>query len=71
MTPKTTPTIYDVARMAGVSTATVSRILNGREGPRAEAIQRVRRAISELDYRPDPVAQRLARRETSVAEEGA
>jgi LacI family transcriptional regulator len=43
-------TIVDVARHAGVSTATVDRVLNGRQGVRAPTIQRVRRAAAELGY---------------------
>ncbi|GHD22036.1 LacI family DNA-binding transcriptional regulator [Tianweitania populi] len=43
-------TIVDVARQAGVSTATVDRVLNGRQGVRAPMIQRVMRAAAELGY---------------------
>jgi LacI family transcriptional regulator len=61
MTPKTTPTIYDVARMAGVSTATVSRVVNRHDCIREETLQRVKRVIAELNYQPDPFAQKMAR----------
>lgn len=44
--------IVDVARRAGVSTATVDRVLNRRPGVRAMTQQRVLAAASELDYMP-------------------
>jgi LacI family transcriptional regulator len=58
------PTIYDVARHAGVGVGTVSRVLN--DSPRvSEATrQKVLAAIEELDYHPSPIAQRLSLRKT-------
>lgn len=55
------PTLADVARRAGMSTAAVSMILNDRPGSRlsAEAASRVRAAAAELGYRPNPAAQSL------------
>ena len=53
------PTIYDVAREAGFSIKTVSRVLNGEEGVRPETVARVREAIGRLDYHPNPAARRL------------
>ena len=44
--------VPDIARMAGVSTATVDRVLNGRPGVRAATAQRVLKAASALDYLP-------------------
>src|SRR3954471_21588755 len=44
--------ISDVARLAGVSTATVDRVLNRRAGVRAITVQRVLKAATELDYMP-------------------
>ncbi len=44
--------IRDIARMAGVSTATVDRVLHGRPNVRASTLQRVLRAAAELDYLP-------------------
>src|SRR4051794_23357937 len=44
--------IADVARLAGVSTATVDRVLNRRSGVRAITVQRVLKAAAELDYMP-------------------
>src|SRR5689334_22713424 len=42
--------ITDVASRAGVSTATVDRVLNRRSGVRSTTVQRVLRAAAELDY---------------------
>lgn len=47
------PRIPDIARLAGVSTATVDRVLNQRPGVRASTVQRVMRAAVELDYVPE------------------
>jgi LacI family transcriptional regulator len=44
--------IIDVARVAGVSTATVDRVLNRRPGVRAMTMQRVLQAAADLDYMP-------------------
>jgi LacI family transcriptional regulator len=54
------PTIYDVARAAGVSIASVSRVLNGRRNPSPEIRDRVQRAASELGYVPDSAARALS-----------
>ncbi|MFO1121635.1 MAG: LacI family DNA-binding transcriptional regulator [Hyphomicrobiales bacterium] len=54
-------TIQDVARVAGVSVATVDRVLNRRPGVRGVTINRVETAIRELNYQPDRIAARLAR----------
>jgi LacI family transcriptional regulator len=51
----------DVAREAGVSTATVDRVINKRAGVREPTVARVEAAIRKLGYRPDPLAGRLAR----------
>jgi DNA-binding LacI/PurR family transcriptional regulator len=49
----------DVARLAGVSHMTVSRVINGHPNIRAETRQRVERAIAQLDYRPNTAARAL------------
>lgn len=49
------PTLKEVARLAGVSVATVSRVLNG-QGARPEVQARVLDAAKELDYKPNPGA---------------
>lgn len=54
-------TLEDVAREAGVSLATVDRVVNGRIGVHARTIQRVNAAIKQLGFLPDPHASRLAR----------
>lgn len=54
-------TLQDVARQAGVSVATVDRVLNRRPGVRADTVRRVEEAVESLGYRPDPLAARLAR----------
>src|ERR1700746_121559 len=54
------PTIYDVARAAGVSIASVSRVLNGRRNPSPEIRDRVQRAAAELGYVPDSAARALS-----------
>jgi LacI family transcriptional regulator len=54
-------TLQDVARTAGVSLATVDRVLNRRPGVHAETAERVQQAINQLKYRPDRFAARLAR----------
>ena len=48
------PTIADIARIAGVGTATVDRVLNRRPGVNAETMQRVLRAVSELGAPQQP-----------------
>lgn len=53
-------TIYDVARLAGVSHQTVSRLLQGYEGIRPQTRERVQKALAELDYRPNLAARSLA-----------
>jgi LacI family transcriptional regulator len=56
------PTIYDVASAAGVSIASVSRVLNGRGNPMAETRQRVLQAVAELGFIPDGAARALSAR---------
>lgn len=54
-----TATIHDVARAAGVSNFTVSCALNGKSGVAIATRAAVEAAARELDYRPNPHAQRL------------
>ena len=54
-------TILDVAHSAGVSVATVDRVLNRRTGVRKVTVERVEAAIRQLNYQPDRLAARLAR----------
>lgn len=62
------PTTADVARLASVSTATVSYVLNKAEGRRisAETREAVYRAAKLLDYRPNLAARNLARGKSGV-----
>ncbi|MEX0924075.1 MAG: LacI family DNA-binding transcriptional regulator [Rhodovibrionaceae bacterium] len=57
----TRPTVHDVANEAGVSLATVDRVLNGRPGVRAQTVKRVQTAVSKLGYVRDTYAANLAR----------
>ncbi|MFY1633822.1 LacI family DNA-binding transcriptional regulator [Solwaraspora sp. WMMB335] len=59
-------TIYDVARQAEVSPATVSRVVNGHANVDPALAERVRRAMRELDYRPNAVARNLRRSRTTL-----
>ncbi|MEW6285441.1 MAG: LacI family DNA-binding transcriptional regulator [Chloroflexota bacterium] len=53
------PSIKDVAQIAGVSTATVSRVLAGSDRVKEETRRRVLNAVKELNYRPNLVARSL------------
>jgi LacI family transcriptional regulator len=55
------PTVIDIAREAGVSLATVDRVLNARPGVRAQTIGAVNDAIARLGYVRDQAAANLAR----------
>jgi LacI family transcriptional regulator len=57
-------TIADVARRAGVTTATVSNVLTGRVVVKEETRERVQKAIAELDFRPNLIARGLAQGKT-------
>lgn len=59
-------TIYDVAGAAGVSLATVSRVLNNPEKVKKETRERVLKVIDELGYRPNVIARGLASRKTTT-----
>lgn len=58
--PKGPPTISDVARAAGVSTMTVSRVINGAGNVKARTQAAVDAAIAKLHYTPNPAARSLA-----------
>ena len=59
MSARREPTLADVARVAGVSLTTVSRVLNNRGYLSQEVKDRVAEAITELNYRPNQVARAL------------
>ncbi len=58
------PTVNDIARVAGVSLATVDRVINERPGVRSATIERVNSAIQKLGYVRDTAAANLARSRT-------
>lgn len=59
-------TIYDVAREAGVSMATVSRVVNGNPNVKPTTRKKVLAAIDQLGYRPNAVARGLASKKTTT-----
>lgn len=63
---KQTVTIYDVAREASVSMATVSRVVNGNPNVKPATRKKVLAVIDRLDYRPNAVARGLASKRTTT-----
>lgn len=59
-------TIYDVAREANVSMATVSRVVNGNPNVKPTTRKKVQEAIDRLGYRPNAVARGLASKKTTT-----
>ena len=55
-------TLSDVAKEAGVSLATVDRVINRRPGVSSRSVHAVEQSLEKLGYRPDPIAAKLARR---------
>lgn len=62
----TRPTLEAVAAHAGVSRATVSRVVNGGAGVRAEVREMVRHSVEELGYVPNVAARTLVTRRTGA-----
>jgi len=60
------PTIRDVARRAGVSKSLVSMVTRGEGGVSEEKRRAILKAIDELDYRPNAMAQGLVMRQTRI-----
>ena len=60
------PSVYEVARLAGVSTATVSRVLAGHQRVLPGTRDKVLTAVTELGYVPSGAAKDLAARRTGV-----
>lgn len=60
------PVMADVARLAGVSHQTVSRVVNGQTNLRPETRERVERAIEQLGYRPNNAARALVKRRSAT-----
>lgn len=59
-------TIKEIARLAGVSKATVSRVLNGRPGVSPQTREKVEKIIQTYSYRPSPLARGLSSQKTGV-----
>src|SRR5690625_5576630 len=59
-------TIYDVAREANVSMATVSRVVNGNPNVKPATRKKVLNTIEQLGYRPNAVARGLASKKTTT-----
>jgi LacI family transcriptional regulator len=59
-------TLYDVCKKTGLSTATVSRVINGSGLVKEETRERVLQAMRELDYHPSHAARMLAGRKTDT-----
>ena len=64
--PAANATLYDVARLAGVSTATVSRVVHSQDRVRDSTRARVLKVIEQLGYVPDGAAQSLSRRRKNI-----
>jgi LacI family transcriptional regulator len=60
------PTVYDVARVAGVSTATVSRVIRGSTLVKPDTRERVLAVIDALGFVPDAYAQGLSNRRKDI-----
>ncbi|MDW7674429.1 MAG: LacI family DNA-binding transcriptional regulator [Bacillota bacterium] len=59
-------TISDVAKLAGVSRTTVSRVLNGKEDVNEKTRERVLQVIEELKYRPSTLARSLVNQKNEM-----
>ena len=59
-------TIKDVAKAAGVSTATVSKVMNGSYSISRETVDRVNRVMQELDYHPNLRARNFVKQSTKT-----
>ncbi len=64
--PRSRVNIRDVAREAGVSVSTVSRVLNGKDDVASDTEARVQRVINELGYASDMAARSLRTHKTNV-----
>lgn len=54
--------IYDIAKLAGVSYATVSRVINNKDDVKKETRERVQKLLDEYDYLPNSFARGLAKK---------
>ncbi|WP_010283118.1 LacI family DNA-binding transcriptional regulator [Bacillus timonensis] len=60
------PTIYDIAKKAGVSASTVSKVLNGRSDVGKKTVEKVKRITEELGYYPNSIARGLATKKSKT-----
>ena len=60
-------TLKDIARQAGVSLATVDRVLHNRAGVRPDTVRRVKEAVERNAFRPHVAAAELAAGERSAS----
>jgi hypothetical protein len=63
---KKRPSIYDVAKMASVSPATVSKVLHGVTTVKKANVERINNAIEVLGYRHDPMASDMRREKRRI-----
>ncbi|MCW2365968.1 MULTISPECIES: LacI family DNA-binding transcriptional regulator [unclassified Sphingobium] len=66
MKPKQVRTIYDLAELAGVSAATVSRALAGKAVVNSETAERIRKLAQQHGFQPSPLARNLRTRKTGA-----
>lgn len=59
-------TINEVAKLAGVSKSTVSRVINNSKPVNLDKKEKVLKAISELEFRPNPMARGLVHKKTGL-----
>lgn len=58
--------IYDVAKLAGVSKTLVSRVINGQKGVSDASKKKILNAMDELNYRPNAIARSLVLQRTNI-----
>ena len=66
MKPTKSITMKDVAKLAGVSVGTVSRVINQEQGIKEITLKKVQQAIDELGYIPDVYARGMKKNKTET-----
>jgi len=59
-------TIYDIAKQAGVSASTVSRVINNKPGINAQTRKRVQKLLNENHYTPNEAARGLVMQSSKI-----